>query len=99
MYPIDFSNAQNIDISSRTSENDIKISENDFELKNGNTLRSVRNIIKHRDNFAFVLGAGVSVDPGAKSWDELLRYFTSELKKKKSLMTKKSLVGKSAVQA
>ena len=48
LYPIDFSNAKNIDISSRTSENDIKISENDFELKNGNALRSVRNIIKHR---------------------------------------------------
>lgn len=94
LYPIDFSNAKNIDISSRTSENDIKISENDFELKNGNALRSVRNIIKHRDNFAFVIGAGVSVDPGAKSWDELLRYFTSELKKKKIIDDEKKLSGK-----
>ena len=94
LYPIDFSNAQNIDISSRTSENDIKISESDFELKNGNVLRSVRNIIKHQDNFAFVLGAGVSVDPGAKSWDELLRYFTSELKKKKIIDDEKKLSGK-----
>lgn len=83
LYPIDFSNAQNLDISSRTSESNIKISENHFELKNHNNLRTVRNIVKHQDNFAFVLGAGVSVAPGAKSWDELLKNFTSELKKKK----------------
>lgn len=94
LYPIDFSNAQNIDISSSTPDGNIKITENDFESKNRNALSAVRNIVKQENNFAFVLGAGVSIDPGAKSWDELLRYFTSELKKKKIIDDEQKLSGK-----
>lgn len=41
------------------------------------------HIVERADNFALVLGAGISVDPGAQSWDSLLNQFTTELEQKK----------------
>lgn len=69
LYPIDFSNAQSFDTLSKAKEINAEITESDFTEKSKNNISAIRSIIERKDNFAFVLGAGVSVDPGAKSWD------------------------------
>lgn len=94
LYPIDFSNAQSLDALSKAKEAGVSITESDFATKSQNNLAAIKNIIERADNFAFVLGAGVSVDPGAKSWDKLLEYFTEELKKQKIIDDEKKLSNK-----
>lgn len=94
LYPIDFSNAQNLDSLSKTKETGVTITESDFTTKSKNNLAAIKSVIEKADNFAFVLGAGVSVDPGAKSWDRLLAYFTEELKKQRIIDDAKKLSGK-----
>ena len=94
LYPIDFSNAQSIDVLSKAKETGVAITESDFATKSQNNLAAIKNIIERADNFAFVLGAGVSVDPGAKSWDKLLEYFTEELKKQNIIDDEKKLSDK-----
>lgn len=91
LYPIDFSNAQSFDVLSKTKETGVAITESDFATKSQNNFAAIKNIIERADNFAFVLGAGVSVNPGAKSWDKLLEYFTEELKKQNIIDDEKKL--------
>lgn len=90
-YPIDYSNAQNLDVLSTLTEINIEISEDDFVAKSQNNLAALKNVIENKDNFAFVLGAGVSADPGAKSWDDLLAFFKEELKKQGIIDDEKKL--------
>lgn len=94
LYPIDFSNAQSLDVLSKAKEAGVSITESDFATKSQNNLAAIKNIIEREDNFALVLGAGVSVDPGAKTWDKLLEYFTEELKKQKIIDDEKKLSNK-----
>lgn len=95
LYPIDFSNAQSLDaLSSKPKEKNIGVTEADFSAKSKNNLAAIKSVIEKEHNFAFVLGAGVSVDPGAKSWDKLLEYFTVELKKQGIIDDEKKLNGK-----
>lgn len=94
LYPIDFSNAQSFDTLSKAKEINAEITESDFTEKSKNNISAIRSIIERKDNFAFVLGAGVSVDPGAKSWDSLLAYFTEELKKQGIIDDERKLSGK-----
>lgn len=94
LYPIDFSNAQSLDTLSKTKEIGVTITESDFATKSQNNLATIKNIIEKADNFAFVLGAGVSVASGAKSWDKLLEYFTGELKKQSIIDDEKKLSNK-----
>ncbi len=95
-YPIDYSNAQSLNVLSKPKEksSDVDITEADFAVKSQSNLTAIKNVIEMKDNFAFVLGAGVSVDPGAKSWDELLQFFTEELKKQGIIDDEKKLNGK-----
>lgn len=94
LYPIDFSNAQSLNALPKSKEQSVTITEADFITKNQNNLYAIKNIIEKEDNFAFVLGAGISVDPGAKSWDQLLTFFTEELKKQGIINDEKKLNGK-----
>lgn len=93
-YPIDYSNAQNRDVLSQSKETSVRITEVDFSIKSENNLKVIKGVIEKKDNFAFVLGAGISIDPGAKSWDQLLDFFTVELKKQGIIDDDKKLNGK-----
>lgn len=91
LYPIDYNNVVNSDISANSKNIDIVITESDFEKKSKNNLAAIKTIIETKDNFAFVLGAGISVDPGSKTWDQLLDFFTLELKKQQIIDDEKEL--------
>lgn len=90
-YPIDFSNALNMDSASKAKDEHVFITNNDFSAKSKNNLALLKQNIEKADNFAFVLGAGVSVDPGALSWDQLLAHFTEELLAQKIIDDEKKL--------
>ena len=95
-YPIDYSNAVNLSdkkTSKELSANDYisNITENDFAEKKWKNLDSVVHVVEKADNFALVLGAGISVDPGAKSWDTLLKQFTAELQRQRLIDDSKAL--------
>jgi len=80
LYPIDFSNAVSRYASSQEAENITSdITDDDFNDKSVNNVKAVKHIIESEESLALVLGAGVSVDPGAKSWNELLDFFSNEL--------------------
>lgn len=81
-YPIDFSNALNLKIPAKATPLSKTITGKNFEDKSNNNILAIKSVIETGDNFAFVLGAGVSIDPGAKSWDSLLNFFKDELNKK-----------------
>lgn len=84
-YPVDYSNAVNLSNKKKNQESSYipNITKNDFEEKKRKNLDAVMHIVEKAENFALVLGAGISVDPGAKSWDSLLNQFTTELEQKK----------------
>lgn len=84
-YPVDYSNAVNLSNKKKNKESSYipDITKNDFEEKKRKNLDAVMHIVEKDDNFALVLGAGISVDPGAQSWDSLLNQFTNELEQKK----------------
>lgn len=84
-YPVDYSNAVNLSNKKTNKESSYipNITKNDFEEKKRKNLDAVMHIVEKDDNFALVLGAGISVDPGAQSWDSLLNQFTTELEQKK----------------
>lgn len=82
-YPIDYSNA----IASAIGNNKdslqlFEITESDFLKKSEHNIELLSKTIKKDDCFALVLGAGISVDPGAMSWKKLLLYFESQLEAK-----------------
>jgi hypothetical protein len=80
LYPIDFSNAVSRYASQQEADNITSdITDKDFDDKSVNNAKALKHIIESEESFALVLGAGVSVDPGAKSWNELLDYFSKEL--------------------
>lgn len=80
-YPIDFSNAINLISPTKSKGAEADITDIDFDTKSQNNITALKQIIETEDNFALVLGAGISVDPGAKTWDSLLKHFTNELKR------------------
>lgn len=86
-YPVDYDNAINLSPQKTNSElssgrliSKTNVKENSFERKKRRNLDAVMQAVATADNFAFVLGAGVSIPLGAKSWKDLLKQFTSELK-------------------
>lgn len=85
-FPIDYQNTiaffVNKNIATKDAITDFYITEEDFDKKNENTIALLKDEIKNNECFALVLGAGVSIDLGAKSWDGLLEYFEMELLKK-----------------
>lgn len=85
-FPIDYQNTIayfiNKNVATKDVINNFNITEEDFDKKNENTIALLKDEIKNNECFALVLGAGVSIDLGAKSWDGLLEYFEMELLKK-----------------
>ena len=81
-YPVDFNNAVSLKAIDKF-ELSTDISDDDLNIKSNNNMRAVKKIIEENDNFAMVLGAGVSCDLGAKDWDNLLKHFKDSLSKDK----------------
>lgn len=85
-FPIDYQNTiaffVNKTVATKDTLTDFYITETDFEKKNKNNIAILKDEIKNNECFALVLGAGISIDLGAKSWDGLLQDFEIELRKK-----------------
>lgn len=95
-YPIDFINAistYNESHMKTISISDV-ITERNFEEKSQNNVKAVKQLIDDHDSFALVLGAGISKDPGAKSWNELLDFFRDELVRKGTIRDSGKLCNK-----
>ncbi len=83
-YPVNYSNA--IGIEKLTSKFfDTDINDSDFLEKSNSNIKILKEIIKTDPKFALVLGAGVSVDPGALLWDNLLAEMQKDLTAKKAI--------------
>ena len=81
-YPVNYSNA--IGIEKLTSKFfDTDINDSDFLEKSNSNIKILKDIIKTDPKFALVLGAGISVDPGALLWDALLADMQKDLTTKK----------------
>lgn len=93
-YPIDYSNALSLKVSATPDTYISEITEGKFDEKSQNNILAVKRIIKTEDNFAIALGAGISIDPGAKDWKSLLIHFTNELKKTGIIDNADTLCGK-----
>ena len=93
-YPIDYSNALSLKVSETPDTYISEITEGKFDEKSQNNILAVKRIIKTEDNFAIALGAGISIDPGAKDWKSLLIHFTNELKKTGIIDNADTLCGK-----
>ena len=81
-YPIDYHNVVWANQRNKSQVGTPYITWKDFDNRSQNNLNAIKDIIKSRDVFAIVLGAGVSIEPGAKKWDDMLTFFREELEKK-----------------
>ena len=81
-YPVNYSNA--IGIEKLTSKFfDADINDSDFLEKSNSNIKILKDIITTDPKFALVLGAGISVGPGALLWDDLLAEMQQDLTTKK----------------
>lgn len=83
-YPIDYNNTVGGDEAVHESYYESKYIEA-FRDNNEILIQSTWQCIKRRGPFAIVLGAGVSVDQGAKSWDALLDDLKSDIENQNKL--------------
>ncbi|MGN0732613.1 MAG: SIR2 family protein [Emergencia sp.] len=83
-YPIDYLNAINVG-QSYVGEFSESLTAKDFEEKRKNNINVLQNTVRAKDNFALVLGAGVSVEPEAKTWGELMNDMFNSVNSKKLL--------------
>ncbi len=83
-YPIDYQNtiARFSEKSVTPSQSKADVTFKDFDKKNESNIALLKDEINEGDNFALVLGAGVSIDLGAQSWKNLLLGFEAELLKR-----------------
>ena len=85
-YPIDFNNALSLQVI-KSPDIASDVNNEDFELKSKSNILVVKKLIEANENFALVLGAGVSCDLGAKDWNGLLQHFKKHLSKEKIIMS------------
>lgn len=92
-YPTEYSHACSLSIGRRETARDKekaqlfeKLYSEDLYLKNNELhTNAIRTCIKEQNGFAIVLGAGVSKEQGAKTWDELLKDFQKEIEERRLL--------------
>lgn len=98
-YPTEYSHACSLGIDCKRIASDKekiqlfeKLYSEDLYLKNNEIYtNAIRTCIKEQDGFAIVLGAGVSKEQGAKTWDELLKDFQKEIEEKHLLDDSKAV--------
>ena len=94
-YPTEYSHACSLGMERKTVASDKeniqlfeKLYSEGLYLKNNDSYtNAIRTCIKEQNGFAIVLGAGVSKEQGAKTWDELLKDFQKEMVQDKRLST------------
>ena len=98
-YPTEYSHACSLGMERKTVANDKeniqlfeKLYSEGLYLKNNDSYtNAIRTCIKEQNGFAIVLGAGVSKEQGAKTWDELLKDFQKEIEEKHLLDDSKAV--------
>lgn len=98
-YPAEYGHACSGNINRKKTTQDkekLQISENlcrdDLYLKNNDIYtNAIRTYIEEKKGVALVLGAGVSKEQGAKTWDEMLRGFQKEIEEKHLLDDSKAV--------
>lgn len=98
-YPTEYSHACSLGIDCKRIASDKekiqlfeKLYSEDLYLKNNEIYtNAIRTCIKEQNGFAIVLGAGVSKEQGAKTWDELLKDFQKEIEEKHLLDDSKAV--------
>lgn len=89
-YPVEYSHAclWNVDWKKTASDKEKQqilkkqYSEDLYISNNITHTKAIRTCIQEKKGFAIVLGAGVSKEQGAKTWDELLKDFQKEIEDK-----------------
>lgn len=89
-YPFEFYLSLN---KSNLKKFDILFNSDFFDKKNKKIIKYLQKTIKN-DNFALVLGAGVSLDPGAQSWKKLIEEYTNAIKYKNSIENVENVIKK-----
>lgn len=98
-YPTEYSHACSLGMERKTVASDKeniqlfeKLYSEGLYLKNNDSYtNAIRTCIKEQNGFAIVLGAGVSKEQGAKTWDELLKDFQKEIEEKHLLDDSKAV--------
>lgn len=101
-YPTEYSHACSLGMERKTVASDKeniqlfeKLYSEGLYLKNNDSYtNAIRTCIKEQNGFAIVLGAGVSKEQGAKTWDELLKDFQKEIEEKHLLDDSKAVLKK-----
>lgn len=79
-YPIDYNNAISFyDEKLIDAKSSVAVNNKNFDEKTQDNIAVLKKEIDSNDCFALVLGAGISIDLGAKSWNDLLLHFENEL--------------------
>lgn len=99
-YPIDFSNALLYYDKDFKFAAELVLEHNGIEYLEKSKEKSLKNLevlkteLLNNENFALVLGSGVSIDMGALSWGKLLEYFEKTLKSRNIVMDTQLLTKK-----
>lgn len=94
-YRVDYYNASNVSNTYLKEEKStLNIDEFEFAEKRNSNINVLSKSARTKDNFALVLGAGISIEPGAKTWDQLMQHMFNNILTKGLIKDKDSICKK-----